>query len=361
MQKITFVIGSLKYSGAEKVLLMLLNEFAKREMDVNVLLTGTDVVPEELNPKIPWDNVLVTGNSITRPMKRILKLRKKLKQASPNLVVAFGNINAFDVIPATFFTQIPVITCERNDPKADPKSKIQRLRRWFTYNFSEGFIFQTKEIRQFFPKRIQNRSAIIPNPIVIGEFDTVLGEKNKEIVSVGRLDNNQKNQLLLINTFADLSKEFPDYKLIIYGEGDDRKLYESEIKKLNMESLIFLPGRVSNPIQYIKNSEIFVLTSNYEGMPNALIEAMSIGLPCVSTDCSGGGAKSIIKNNLNGILVEKDNKEALTSAIRSLLKDKEHAISMGKNAMKVRQDLSLDNIVKMWIDYIENVRRNNFD
>ena len=180
--------------------------------------------------------------------------------------------------------------------------------------------------------------------------------ERKEIVTVGRLEP-QKNQKLLINAFSELAKKFPDYTLVIYGEGSLRKKLEKYIESKGLKDRVFLPGAKNNIQEYIKDASLFVLSSDYEGIPNALIEAMAIGLPCVSTDCSPGGARELITNGENGVIVECRNSNELATAMARLLTDRESAKRMGTNAKKIYTRVDKNLVCNRWLDLIRDCRR----
>ena len=200
------------------------------------------------------------------------------------------------------------------------------------YPLADGFVFQTKEAQEYFDKKIQKKSVIIPNPIN-EEFicEPYNGEREKKIVTVGRLEE-QKNHKMLIKAFSKLPEGLSEYKLIIYGEGSLRPELEKQIKELNLLGRVFLPGQVDDVKNRIYKAGLFVLSSNYEGMPNALMEAMALGVPCASTDCPCGGPRFLIKNEYNGLLYNVNNELELKLAINKIIGDEELSKKISKNA-----------------------------
>src|SRR5690606_37218842 len=151
---------------------------------------------------------------------------------------------------------------------------------------------------------------------------------------VGRL-HEQKNQQLLVNAFAKISNEYPDYKLEIFGEGELRDLLEEQISKLNLEGKVILRGTTNTLFDEIIDASLFVLSSDFEGMPNALMEAMSLGLPCISTDCKPGGAKELIENKVNGLLSNRLSEKNLYECIKYMLENPTKAEMMGIEAKNI--------------------------
>lgn len=157
---------------------------------------------------------------------------------------------------------------------------------------------------------------------------------------------------MLISAFSKFSKSHPDYKLLIWGEGDERGELENQINELSLEQKVLLPGVSENIFQELSKGEIFVLSSNFEGMPNTLIEAMCLGLPCISTKVSG--ATDLIKDGVNGLLIEINAENQLIMAMEKLTGDDSLRKEIGENASKIYDELNVEVISNKWIKYIEN-------
>jgi glycosyltransferase involved in cell wall biosynthesis len=180
------------------------------------------------------------------------------------------------------------------------------------------------------------------------------GEREKRIVNVGRLTE-QKNQKMLIDAFARIKDEFPEYKLEIYGDGELMDKLKSQAVSLGVEDRVVFCGNVNNVGERIRTAEVFAFTSDYEGMPNALAEAMALGLACVSTDCSPGGARMLIEDGVNGIITPCGNADAFADALRRVLSDKQYSRKLGESAVYVRERLKTDNIAGEWESYFKLV------
>lgn len=357
--KICFVLGTLQYSGAEKIVRYLINELQKDKYEISVILLSCEKKYDDLKGinQIPlYKKDEEKGNKFIRVKKRIKRIRKVIQENHFDLVVSFGVKFNLDVVDAIKRTKTKLILCERNDPSHDPKSNLLRIRRKLIYNRADGFVFQTKKIQSFFSKEIQKKSIIIPNfiekhPTNIETYNPI----KKTFATSARLDIRQKDQVTLIKAFEMFNKIYPEYKLEIYGDGADRKVLEELSAKLNLKDKIIFYGRVDNPIEKIKNSEAFILTSIYEGMPNSLMEAMSIGMPCISTKCGGGGPQQLIQDKENGILVEIGNKQQIVDAMIKICEDKSYAQNLGRNAYKINEQLNIEKIVKIWKQYFKQV------
>ena len=177
------------------------------------------------------------------------------------------------------------------------------------------------------------------------------GNREDKIVTVGRLDEN-KNQAMLIHAFAKIVSEFPTMRLIIYGEGRNRPQLEQLVAEKGLQDRIELPGSITDVADHIANAKIFTLTSNTEGMPNSVIEAMALGLPVISTDCPCGGPAALIENEVNGILVPVGDAYALSDAFRKILSDEAFAQKLGENAARITETLEPAVVCSEWEKYL---------
>ncbi len=287
-------------------------------------------------------------------IKREKILKDTWKQLHPDVILSFLGKNNIMAIKSARGLGIPVVVSVRSNPSREYGTKSLNLSMRHYFKKAAGVVVQTTEAAEYFDSRV--RTKILPNsihPDFINRSVVPFEERAKEIVTVGRLDDN-KNQILLINAFKELEKDFPDYRVVIYGDGEKRKEFESKAP----ESVTFM-GRVSDVPDRIAGSEVFVLTSRQEGYPNALIEAMSLGLVCISTDCPCGGPRDLIRSGDNGLLIpmasDEEMVKELSDALRRVLTDRKLAEEMSQNALKVRDEYNPDIINGQWKDYLEGV------
>lgn len=355
MKKIIIYVNSLNRGGAERVS-VILAEYMKRK-HVQCILVTECIRENEYN--VPEGVKRISIGADKRKylnfFRNVLKLRKILKKEAADIMLIMDIPGCLLAIPASRGLNIKVIVSERNDPYHFPGKKIVVILSRKLMKLANGFVFQTKDAQSFYEKKLNNKGIIIYNPLENEKLPNVyLGEREKSIVSVGRLSP-QKNQKLLIDAFSLISNKFPEYNLIIYGEGELRNKLETYIKMLNLENKVLLPGNIPNVLNTIKSKSLFVLTSDYEGMPNALIEAMSLGITCISTDCPCGGPKSIIENEKNGLLVPVGNAEMLSQKIAYCLTNKVEAKKMGKEAVKIRKKMDMNIICSQWYNYMDSI------
>lgn len=258
---------------------------------------------------------------------------------------------------ASIFTGVPSIMTERGDPYVTITNGIKDKILLKFINSSKGAVFQTKGASEFYSKRLQERGTVIPNAIFLTvkeNSEKRLVDRDKTVVYVGRFQNIQKRMDVLLRGFKLFLNNHPDYILKMYGSGETDYV-KSLISDLGIEDSVKLMGAVKNPMSKIMNDGMYVLTSDYEGIPNSLLEAMAIGLPCISTDCTPGGARLLIQDGINGQLIPRDDPKVLCDAMSKFAYDRLFAQNCGKEAQKVLERFSKDKIGKMWVDYITKI------
>lgn len=352
--KCLFVAPGMLFGGAERVMSILANEWGKSNVESMILVTETEAIS-----KYPLsDKVTIIGCHEEKERARIpqftviKKVRDICKEWQPDVVISFYNDLCALTALAITGLHIPLLYSERNDPNRTNQRWIDRLYRKIVEHMADKIVFQTAGAQRCYPKSVQEKSTVILNPVNTNGFPSHdFSCEKSEIVSVGRLEA-QKNQKLLIDAFELIASDFPEYQLTIYGEGSLRKELEEYIKAKGLQERVFLPGNKNNIQEHIKDASLFVLSSDYEGIPNALIESMAIGLPCVSTDCSPGGARELIKEGVNGLITPCGDAKKLSSAMRMMLSNKAYATSCGTEALKIRKKTDVKKISEDWLNYI---------
>jgi len=351
--KIAFTIAHMNLGGAQRVCYNLINWIINNtDAKVHLIIYSSRTVKKEFDLSgIP--HTFIVGGIFGK----IIEIRKELENIKPDVLVTMGVPGALFDVPACAGLGVKHIISERNDPAHFGGRAITRILSRLLVRKADGFVFQTKDAQFFYGENIAKRSVVIPNPLFIGnDYPTTLylGEQEKIIVTTGRL-NKQKNHPLLIRAFKKIEDNLPDYKLIIYGEGPERQNDEALISELGLQGRVFLPGEINEVTKKICKSSLYVLSSDFEGMPNALMEAMAIGLPCISTDCPCGGPRDLIENGVNGILVPVDDESTLAEAIIRLINDYNIRCKLGQNAMLIRETYNMETICQKWFDYFCNI------
>lgn len=335
--RILFFIDSINKGGAERVLTNLANNFSLNNdvtiltlLDKNIEYTINDTVTFKcLKIKEGKKNIFQKAYYTLKNLKNVAKVfRNKY-----DVVISFLPRSSFYAALGAKITNTKLIISERNDPSSIYTSNLKKIIFSKIYSLADGFVFQTNDAKNFFCDKIQKKSLIIPNPVseIFYDYKNPIKRK-KNIVSIGRLEE-QKNQKLLIEAFKEFKKNNSGYKLIIYGDGPLRVKLESLINEFNLENDVLLPGVVSNISEHIYDAAAFVLTSFYEGMPNALMEALTLGVPSISSDCPCGGPKELIDDGENGYLFKNNDKDELLSCLEKII-DKDISEKFSKNSRK---------------------------
>ncbi len=357
LMKILFCLGSMNKGGAERVVANLSNLFSQK-YDVSIVITSSDLSAYSLSDNIRLyhlDDKKNNDNFIAKNIKRSIKLRKILKDIKPDIILSFLPEPTFRLMVSKIFIKMKVIISVRNDPNIEYNNFVKKLLVKLLYSKADGFVFQTEDAKKWFSNKIQSKSIIIPNPINdIYLVDRYTGKRKDEIVTVGRLTE-QKNHYLLIDSFKEIHDEYPSLKLKIIGDGNLKNDLINYTKNKKLENSVFFKGNVENVKDEIYKSKIFVLSSDYEGMPNALMEAMALGIPCISTNCPIGGPKFLINNNINGVLVEVNNKDMMVKAIKKVLLNADLANKISANSNKDMKKYNSVAISEKWEKYIKGV------
>lgn len=349
--KVFLVIPTLCQGGAERIISELANYFSSRCVEVHLVLLAEaeDFYLINKNVYIHRLGFINEGrlNKIRSELQVFFKLRRLLKEHRPDAVLSFmEKYNVFTII-ASRILNIRVFVSDRSSPNLKLSNVLSALKK-LTYRHATGVIAQTylaKEVVERFTGNINVR--VIPNPLK--KVMLYPGKpREKIILNVGRLVP-EKGQEFLLQAFAKLQST--DWKLVILGDGPLRKSLEKQIVELGLEDQVIMPGSVNNVDEWLAKASIFAFSSISEGFPNALVEAMAAGLPCVSFDCDAG-PRDIIKHNINGLLVEINNINQMTAAISNLINDSELSKIIATNALSVNELYNIDSIGSQYLGFL---------
>lgn len=354
---IVFCAGSMGKGGAERVIANLSNIFSV-ENEVSIITTIVGKIEYDLNEKIKYyslDNSTEKGNFIKRNIQRVKKLNKLIKEINPDIIISFLPEPTYRVMLVNYFRKKKTIISVRNDPQKEYNSFFKKNLVKLLYSKADGFVFQTDDAKNFFNKKIRERSVVIPNPIK-NEFicERYSGAREKTVVTVGRLSS-QKNHKLLLRGFQKFVSKNNEYVLKIYGDGELKEKLIDYAKSLNISSNVIFMGNKDNIKNEIYKSAAFVLSSDYEGMPNALMEAMALGIPCISTDCPSGGPRFLFNGEKNGILFDVNSEEGLYEALEKIIENPEIADEISKNGNAFSKNFTNEKIAQSWIEYINKI------
>ncbi len=353
--KVCFVIGAISGGGAERVCCNVANSLVEKGHQAEFITIGKAKNEYNLSEKVNVRCVERKRRIKFAPLRVILKMRalkRALKNSNADVFVVFLPKTIKAVFHYRKFIKAPIIATESSNPSTYDKRKVKYLTKCFKY--ADGSIFLNDFAKDFYAKRVGLKNpVVIPNAVNEG-FDKqpFCGERRKVILGVGR-HSEVKNFPLLINAFNLIKDEFPEHVLEIYGKGPLTEEYIKQVKELGIEDRVFFPGFCNDIKEKLYGASAFVLSSNYEGMPVALIEAMALYTPCVSTDLGGGF--DLIKDGENGLIVPKGDSKALSNALRKILGDSSFAEQLALSAGKIKEDLKPEKIYKAWEDYLLGV------
>ncbi len=357
---ILFVINYLDLGGAGKMLKYVANLCASSFGKVTVLTTDEQERSTGLNSSVRHISLGYNPEKgMAWRMMQTRKLRRAIKEFAPDIVCPFVSDVCFISKLASYGLDAIFVSAERGDPFT--KNRIWDMMMKWTYSQSDYCFFQLPQARDYYGEKVREKSFVIPNVFVQEDGITPYhGERKKTIVSAGRFVA-EKRYETLISAFAQVHNTHPEYKMIIYGEGPYLAQYKQQAESLGIAGLIEYPGYVKGVARTIREDGIFVLSSRYEGIPNSLIEALSVGIPCVSTDCTPGGPRFLTKDGKNGLLVPVDDVDAMATAINAIIEDEELAKRLSATGPSIIEELSDDTISKKWLDAFETILNSNHD
>lgn len=350
-KNVCFVMPNMSGGGAQRVVSVIANELCRRDYDVSILLTNSMLIEYELDSRIRIDKTCAENNC--GALGQMKEIRKKMKEIPNGVFISFlDNQNVFTVF-AGLGLKNRVVVSQRNDPhKAFSDRKYMRPIEKIAYILTDAAVFQTRDAMNCYPKIANDKYSIIMNPINESLPVPYVGERTKRVVTVCRL-NVQKNLFMAIDAFKMFSKNFPEYVFEIYGKGELEELLKTYAKEMDISEKVLFKGFCSDVYNDILDAAMFIISSDFEGMSNAMLEALALGIPTVATDCPIGGAKMVINSDENGILVPIGDAEAMKEAMCKIVQDQEFAQKLSVNASKIRKQLQVEAICKKWEEVIK--------
>lgn len=353
---IVLISDSLASGGAERVMSIMANYWADQGRHVTLITLdseGNDFYP--LDGRVSRVGLGCIKNStslwsaIRNNAARVRLLRAAIRGAKPDVVVSFQDIMNVMVLLAAWPLSVPVVVSERNDPGQHVIGPVwNRLRRWL-YPRAAAVVVQTDPVKAWVTRFVSaERVHVIPNPVrPVTERTNIIPSlevPRPYVAAMGRLER-QKGFDLLLRAFAACQQE--GWFLVIVGEGSERANLESLADKLGIGSRLYLTGRIKEPESVLQQAALFVLSSRYEGFPNALLEAMSYGVPVVSFNCPSG-PDVIVRENIDGVLVPPLDVEAMAVEIKQLMNNEGRRRAYGEAAKEVRSRFSIEGVMGMW-------------
>lgn len=356
MRKILFVSGNLCDGGAQRVISVVASSLAEKGHDVSLLLFSRNEKEYPISEKV---KITAIGKSFEEYSKvsslgRIKFIRKYLKSLKPQVAIGFME-GGYSLYLSSFGIKCYKVASARIDPQILMKlkgfrAKINRL--WF--KAADALVLQTESQKKRLPSKMLKKSVVIANPV--SEKALSIQKKSYDIcrnfVMAGRLDG-QKNYPMVFRAVRIVKEKYPDIHIDIFGKGGEYDSLVMQIREMQIEGNVTLRGWSQNTIEEYLNHDAYILSSDYEGMPNALMEAMAVGLPCISTDCDTGPS-DLITDGTNGYLVPVNDDKMLAKRMLELIEmSPEERAELGKNARKtLSENFNSKAIAQQWEDLI---------
>lgn len=359
-KKIAFYIGSLRKGGAERVFVNLAEFFQKegycvimvtqyQKADEYILADGIKRILSDIG------DGEVSSSRVLNFFRRLNKLHVIWKRERPDMVLSCIGKNNFMAVVTTMGTRTKPVVSVVGEAKEEYPTRQMRMLADFLFSHAAGIILQTERSRSFFCKKVGERAVILPNSLnpdfIRPRYE---GERERKIVSVGRMDAN-KNHEMQIRAFAAVKDRYPGYKLVIYGDGELRPDLKALAATLGVSDSVVLPGVVQDVARRIERASLFLLTSYSEGVSNALIEALALGLPVIATDVPSGGTEELMTDGVNGLVIPAGDQKALETAMDRLLGDAALAEGLGREAAKIQERLAPERVNSLWKTYFDGI------
>ena len=362
--RITLVISSLSGGGAERVMSIMANYWAANGGRVTLVTLSSETTDcYALHPGVervalglmtpserPW--VALRNN-----LRRIRRLRRAIRRSRPEVVISFIHRMNVLTLLAVFGLRVPLIVSERTDARKHRIGHVWSTMRRLFYPKAHAVVVQSNAMRSWAETFVQeDRVYTIPNPVApptasVGAVS--LSPSGPRAVAMGRLGF-EKGFDLLLRAFAKCAVDYPNWLLVLLGEGEERKRLTELATKLGIADRVRMPGLVREPVAILRGAGMFVLSSRYEGFPNALLEAMACGVPVVSFDCPSGPAE-IVRDGVDGVLVPPEDVDALSAAMKHLMSDENERRRLASRASEVLQRFGVKKVMKAWETLVKEV------
>lgn len=361
--KIAFLIPTLGAGGAERVVTLMANFWAKREHQVTIFSMDNPDNPPffPLSEQVaynPMNTLDSKAGKLWRTYNQVSTLRRNLQEYQPDVLIAHLDIAIFLGLVVKQLTRRKIIIYEGTNPYLSKTNRYIKAANKAMYRFSDHIVLQTHQVAKTFSQYLQPKISVIYNPVLrpdtrLQNEDYAFNLMQKKIVSIGRLVP-PKGYEVLLTAFEKFLKKQPGWSLIILGEGEERHRLETMSSTLGISKRVCFKGRVSDPSSVARTCSIYVLSSHYEGLPNALCEAMAIGLPVVATRCNFG-PEEIVQHMVNGLLVPVGDALELCSALQQLANSTTLCERLGTQAKNILETCSIDTIMAQWEVVIRQV------
>ncbi len=355
---------TLSCGGAERVGAAMANYWVEQGNEVS-LITFDDPQSSpfyELSAKLYYIKLGLFNQSgnllegLRNNFTRLRSLRSIFRARKADVIVSIIGRSNIRVLFAAFCLNTPIIIFEQIDPARDSLSRLWRILRLLIYWRAKRIVVLTQSFAEYFPRYLQKRIQVIPNPVVLAGVSTqrYLSEPDTfKLIAVGRLEL-QKGFDYLLRALSALKNTSKNWGLTILGEGSQRENLELLCAQLKLVDRVFFAGTVKDVTAFLKQSDLFILSSRVEGFPLALCEAMACGVPVISTNCAAS-IQEIVRDGVDGIVIPNEDTKALTKAVSELMDSPERCQQMSYRASEIIRRLDLPIIMKKWDKLLNEV------
>ncbi len=367
-KNIVVVVSAMNLGGAQRVVSILCDHWSKNGYFVTLICTYTGEktdhyqVNKNVTLKYLSNSPYFSGNKLWNLIWKLIQLRKLIKNLNPHVVISFlTRVNVASTL-STLGTRSSLIICERTwTPFASLNSKFYWMYR-ILFKSVDRIVVQTDKSKAWLGRNFPDRNVkVIPNPVVYPlpldyersvHPNNIISQHKKVILASGRM-HKYKQFDLLIRAFSQIKDKYPDWDLIILGDGEERDDLNQIISDLHISARVHLPGSVGNISEWYERADLFILSSSVEGFPNVLLEAMAYGLPCISFDCDTG-PRDMIQDGVSGILVRPKEKElGLLNALNKMISNEKFRNEVAHNSKLLRDRYSVRNIMQEWDEVLD--------
>ncbi len=361
--KVTLIIHGLSGGGAERVMSIVANYWVRQGWDVTLIMLAASTKPSfyQLDPRIKLKSLGIEGKStnllaaISNTWQRVQILRREIIASQPDVVISFMNsVNVYAIL-ACAKLNIPTIVSEHIYPASTDVNKIWQFIMKWTYRYADLVTVLTQNALPFYPVAQGYRTIVMPNPVTTPVPMVTINRllPTPSLIAIGRL-HPQKGFDLLMKAFHQIQAKYPDWQITILGEGPMRSELEDLRSQLQLTDCVHLPGAVQNVQDYLRQADLFVMPSRFEGFPMALCEAMACGLPVLAADCLSG-PRDIIEDGVNGVLVATEDVDALAAGLDTLMSDSAKRQQLAENAPQILDRFGVEQVMEIWADAIDLV------
>jgi GalNAc-alpha-(1->4)-GalNAc-alpha-(1->3)-diNAcBac-PP-undecaprenol alpha-1,4-N-acetyl-D-galactosaminyltransferase len=359
--RLTAVISSLGMGGAERIMALLTGAWVERGWEVVLLTLAAPTRERFFQPDRRIDVQALdlaresqgVTDAVANNARRLRVMRDAIRSSRPDVILSFMVQTNVLTILASIGLGIPVVVEEHSDPSAHPLKSPWQLLRLMTYPLAASVVALSEPALTALGRARGRRGRVVPNPVMPPPPGRVVPTDPPVILSIGRLVP-EKGFDSLISAFARLAESHREWQLEIWGEGPERAALERLRDSLGLGGRVLLPGRTRDPYQVLRRASVFVMSSRFEGFGNTLAEAMSCGLPVISFDCPSG-PRQLIRDGIDGLLVQPDDLGALATGIERLVLDRDLARRLGSRAPEIVDRFALSRVLERWDSVFEEV------